>query len=111
AKLCAEVAAARADGHEMIVVTSGAVAAGLPALRLAVRPTTIGTLQAVAAVGQPRLMERYTALFAERGLVPAQVLLTPYDFIHRTQYLHARETLRRLLDLGCVPVVNENDTV
>src|SRR5207245_2650960 len=75
------------------------------------RPSHLGTLQAVAAVGQPRLMERYFALLAVHNLVPAQVLLTPYDFIHRTQYLHARETLRRLLDLGCVPIVNENDTV
>jgi glutamate 5-kinase len=111
AKLCTEVAAARGAGHEVIVVTSGAVAAGLPTLGLTRRPSQLGILQAVAAVGQPRLMERYFALFAAHSLVPAQVLLTPYDFIHRTQYLHARETMRRLLDLGCVPVVNENDTV
>ncbi|HEX2119758.1 MAG TPA: glutamate 5-kinase, partial [Acidimicrobiales bacterium] len=75
------------------------------------RPTDIGTLQALAAIGQPRLMERISAILGVHGLVAAQVLLTPYDFIHRTQYLHARQTLRRLLDLGAVPVVNENDTV
>src|SRR5207244_583967 len=86
-------------------------AAGLPALGLDRRPTDIGTLQAVAAIGQPRLMERFCAILATHGLVAGQVLLTPYDFIHRTQYLHARQTLRRLLDLGAVPVVNENDTV
>ena len=110
-KLCAEVAAARTGGHELVLVSSGAIAAGLPALGLARRPSDIGTLQAVAAVGQPRLMERFSAILGAHRLVAAQVLLTPYDFIHRTQYLHARQTLRRLLDLGTVPVVNENDTV
>lgn len=110
-KLCADLAAARAAGHEVVLVSSGAIAAGLPALGLHHRPSDISTLQAVAAVGQPRLMERICAILATYGLVGAQVLLTPYDFIHRTQYLHARQTLRRLLDLGAVPVVNENDTV
>jgi glutamate 5-kinase len=110
-KLCAEVAAVRADGHEVVLVCSGAIAAGLPALGLTERPTDIGTLQAVAAVGQPRLMERIGAILGGHGLVAGQVLLTPHDFGYRAQYLHARETLRRLLDLGVVPVVNENDTV
>ncbi|MGH8998179.1 MAG: glutamate 5-kinase [Acidimicrobiia bacterium] len=110
-KLCAEVAAARGAGHEVVLVSSGAVAAGLPVLGLATRPADVGTLQAVAAVGQPRLMEHFSAILGTHGLVAAQVLLTPYDFIQRTQYLHARQTLRRLLDLGTVPVVNENDTV
>jgi glutamate 5-kinase len=110
-KLCAEVAAARTAGHEVVLVSSGAIAAGLPAMGLHRRPADIGTLQALAAIGQPRLMERLNAILGVHGLVGAQVLLTPYDFIHRTQYLHARQTLRRLLDLGAVPVVNENDTV
>jgi glutamate 5-kinase len=110
-KLCAEVAAARADGHEVVLVCSGAIAAGLPVLGLTERPTDIGTLQAIAAVGQPRLMERIGAILGGHGLVAGQVLLTPHDFGYRAQYLHARETLRRLLDLGVVPVVNENDTV
>ena len=110
-KLCQEIAAARASGHEVVLVTSGAIAAGLPALGLSTRPTDIGTLQAVAAVGQPRLMERLGALLGAHGLLAGQVLLTPHDFGVRSQYLHARETLRRLLDLGVVPVVNENDTV
>ncbi len=83
----------------------------MPALSLRERPTDIGTLQAIAAVGQPRLMERMNARFGEHGVVAGQVLLTPYDFLHRTQYLHARETFARLLELGVVPVVNENDTV
>ncbi len=110
-KLCDEIAAVRADGHEVVVVSSGAIAAGLPVLGLTDRPTDIGTLQAASAVGQPRLMERLGAILAGHGLVAGQVLLTPHDFGHRSQYLHARETLRRLLDLGVVPIVNENDTV
>lgn len=110
-KLCAEVAASRHSGHEVVLVTSGAIAAGLPALGFGRRPADLGTLQAVAAVGQPLLMERLGAILSQHGVVAGQVLLTPYDFVHRTQYLHARATLRRLLDLGVVPVVNENDTV
>jgi glutamate 5-kinase len=110
-KLCREIASARADGHEVVLVSSGAIAAGLPALGMATRPNDVGTLQAVAAVGQPRLMERLGAILGTHGLLAGQVLLTPHDFGVRSQYLHARETLRRLLDLGVVPVVNENDTV
>jgi glutamate 5-kinase len=109
-KLCAEIAAARARGHEVVLVSSGAIAAGLPVLGLD-RPTDIGTLQAIAAVGQPRLMERLRAILAGHDLIAGQVLLTPHDFGVRSQYLHARATLRRLLDLGVVPIVNENDTV
>jgi glutamate 5-kinase len=110
-KLCREIAAARADGHEVVLVSSGAIAAGLPALGMTTRPTDIGTLQAIAAVGQPRLMERFGAVLGTEGLLAGQVLLTPHDFGVRSQYLHARETIRRLLDLGVVPIVNENDTV
>ncbi|MFI5047839.1 MAG: glutamate 5-kinase [Acidimicrobiia bacterium] len=111
-KLCGEIAAARRDHHhEVVLVCSGAIAAGLPALGLVRRPSDLGTLQAIAAVGQPRLMERLGAVLATHGLLAGQVLLTPHDFGVRSQYLHARETLRRLLDLGVVPVVNENDTV
>jgi glutamate 5-kinase len=110
-KLCADVAAARSLGHEIVLVSSGAIAAGLPALGLEERPGDIALLQAVAAVGQPRLMERLSSLLASHGIVAGQVLLTPYDFIHRSQYLHARATLQRLLALGVIPIVNENDTV
>ena len=110
-KLCGELAHARAAGHEVVLVSSGAIAAGLPALGMATRPIDIGTLQAVAAVGQPLLMERIGAILGQHGLLAGQVLLTPHDFGVRSQYLHARETLRRLLDLGVIPVVNENDTV
>ena len=71
----------------------------------------MGTLQAIAAVGQPRLLERMSALLGKHDIVAGQVLLTPYDFFHRSQYLHARVTLQHLLDLGVLPIVNENDTV
>ncbi|MET0420411.1 MAG: glutamate 5-kinase [Acidimicrobiia bacterium] len=110
-KLCDEVATARGHGHEVVLVCSGAIAAGLPALGLRERPTDVGTLQAIAAVGQPLLMAQLGRLLAHHDLTAGQVLLTPNDFGVRSQYLHARETLRRLLDLGVVPVVNENDTV
>ncbi len=110
-KLSAEIAAARRQGARVVLVLSGAIAAGLPALSFEERPTDIVTLQAIAAVGQPRLAERLGAILASHGLVAGQVLLTPYDFAHRNQYLHARRTLERLIELGVVPVVNENDTI
>ncbi|HWC09864.1 MAG TPA: glutamate 5-kinase [Acidimicrobiales bacterium] len=111
-KLCAEVATLRMRGHHVVVVSSGAIAAGLPAMGLSGSATTdVATLQAVSAVGQSRLMRVYDDLLAKRGLIGGQVLLAPLDFVHRSQYLHARGTLRRLLELGVVPVVNENDAV
>jgi glutamate 5-kinase len=110
-KLAEDLAHARADGHQIVLVMSGAIAAGMPALGLTTRPRDIGTLQAIAAVGQPRLLERMNALLGAHDVVVGQVLLTPYDFVHRSQYLHARETLRHLLDLRVLPIVNENDTV
>jgi glutamate 5-kinase len=110
-KLCSDVAAARSAGHRVVLVLSGAIAAGMPALGLERRPTDIGTLQALAAVGQPRLLERMNGILSTHGVVAGQVLLTPYDFAHRSQYLHARATFARLLDLGVLPIVNENDTV
>lgn len=111
AKLGAELAASRADGWRLVLVLSGAVAAGMPALGLELRPTDVGLLQAISAIGQPRLFARVSDLLGARGIVAAQVLLTPYDFVHRSQYLHARQTLTRLLDLGVLPIVNENDAV
>jgi len=111
-KLCAEIAGLRSVGHRVVLVTSGAIAAGLPALGLVGnRPSDVATLQAISAVGQSRLMSEYNATLARHGLVGGQVLLAPLDFVHRSQYLHARGTLVRLLDLGVVPVVNENDAV
>jgi glutamate 5-kinase len=112
-KICGEVAGLRAAGHRVVIVTSGAIAAGLPALgySASTRPSDLGTLQAISAVGQSRLMRVYDEALGGHGLVGGQVLLSPFDFIQRTQYLHARSTLTRLLDLGVVPVVNENDAV
>ena len=111
-KLCAEVAGLRRAGHDVVVVSSGAIAAGRPALGLAGTATAdLATLQAVSAVGQSRLMRVYDDSFAAHGLVGGQVLLAPLDFVHRKQYLHARQTVTRLLRLGVVPVVNENDAV
>ena len=105
------VAGMWALGYPTLLVSSGAVAAGLPALGLDRRPKDVPGLQVAAAVGQGRLMERYSALFAERGLVVGQVLLTKDLLANRLQYLHAREALERMLSLGVVPIVNENDTV
>ncbi len=87
-KLCREVATARGRGHEVVLVCSGAIAAGLPALGFRTRPADIGLLQAIAAVGQPRLMERIGAIFGQHDLLAGQVLLTPHDFGVRSQYLH-----------------------
>ena len=111
-KLTTEVATLRTQGHRVVVVTSGAIAAGLPALGLSgARPSDVATLQAISAVGQSRLMAAYDASLGHHGLVAGQVLLAPLDFMDRSQYLHARDTFGRLLDLGVVPVVNENDAV
>jgi glutamate 5-kinase len=110
---CAGLAGLRADGHHVVAVTSGAVAAGLPALEMGGdrRPRDARTLQAVSAVGQSRLMAVYDRALSAHGLVAGQVLLAPLDFGVRAQYLHARGTLQRLLELGVVPVINENDAI
>ena len=112
ARLCSEVGALRANGHMAVIVTSGAVTAGVAALRPeGGRPADAITLQALSAIGQPKLMRDYDDALAEVGLLAGQVLVTPRDFGERRQYLHARATLRRLLELGVVPIVNENDAV
>jgi glutamate 5-kinase len=110
AKLCGEVAELVGGGSHVVVVTSGAIAAGLQVLGLE-RPADPAVLQAVAAVGQSSLMGQYEKAFRGLGLIAGQVLLAPLDFVNRAQYLHARQTLRLLLSLGVVPVVNENDAV
>ena len=106
-----QIAALREAGRQVVLVSSGAVAAGLPTLGMQQRPGDIPGLQAAAAVGQGRLMETYSRRFADRGLVAGQVLLTRDVLSSRDQYLHAKEALDRLLGLGVVPIVNENDTV
>ena len=113
AKFCGEIAQLRAAGHRVVAVTSGAIAAGLPAIGLGGdrRPRDAVTLQALSAVGQSRLMRVYDRLLDGHGIVSGQVLLAPLDFMVRTQYLHARGTLLRLLELGVVPIINENDAI
>ena len=111
-KLAAEVAGARSAGTRVVVVTSGAITAGWASLAPGQpRPSDPATLQAVSAVGQHRLMRVWSDALEGYGLPAGQVLLAPLDFVHRSQYLHARQTLNRLLELGVVPVVNENDAV
>jgi glutamate 5-kinase len=97
-------------GHRPILVSSGAIACGLGRLGFGERPTALPDLQAASAVGQGVLFQRYLALFSAHEVTPAQVLLTSADLEQRSSYLNARNTLSRLLDLGVIPVVNENDT-
>jgi len=111
AGFAAQVAKLRASGHELVIVTSGAIAAGRSALGLAERPKTIPQKQAAAAVGQSRLMRAYEDAFAVHGINVAQLLLTRGDLADRTRYLNARETLATLLECRVVPIINENDTV
>ena len=105
------VAGLVAGGNPAVLVTSGAIAAGFPAIGFTSRPTDIADLQVAASVGQTRLMERYARGFASHGLTIGQVLLTKDVLGNRSQYLNARAALARMLSLGIVPVVNENDTV
>ena len=102
----------RADaGAEVVLVSSGAIAAGLAPLGLLRRPRDLPTLQAAASVGQGLLVHRYAQAFSARGRTVAQVLLTADDVTRRAHYRNARTTLDRLLELGVIPVVNENDAV
>ncbi len=110
-QIVAQVAALRQAGKEVIVVTSGAVGAGMGALGYNSRPTNLAEKQACAAVGQTRLMAVYEKLFAVHGLVVAQVLLTHEDLEHHERHLNARNTLVTLLGRGVVPIINENDAV
>ncbi|WP_284978010.1 glutamate 5-kinase [Arthrobacter sp. fls2-241-R2A-200] len=105
------LAAKRNAGTEIILVSSGAIAAGLAPLGLAKRPKDLATQQAAASVGQGLLMARYTQAFSAHGVTVSQVLLTADDLMRRTQHTNAFRALDRLLNLGVVPVVNENDTV
>lgn len=105
-----EVAALRAAGMRPVLVSSGAIACGLGTLGFAERPDALPDLQAASAVGQGVLFSRYITEFGRHGVVPGQVLLTSADLEHRESYLNARNTLERLVALGAVPVINENDT-
>lgn len=105
------LAARRAAGQQVVLVSSGAIAAGMGPLGLATRPRDLATQQAAASVGQGRLIAHYTQAFHRHSLHVAQVLLTADDTVRRGHYRNAHRALARLLDLGVVPVVNENDTV
>lgn len=110
AQVATQVSALRSHGHRVVLVSSGAVAAGLEALKME-RPKDVLTKQVASAVGQSRLMRVWDDALDVHGLVSGQVLLVPNDFFDRTQYLHARRTLQRLLEIGVVPVINENDAI
>jgi glutamate 5-kinase len=105
------LAARRRAGHQIVLVSSGAIAAGLAPLGLAHRPRDLATQQAAASVGQMVLVERYAASFGRHGLTVGQVLLTADDMVRRAHYRNALRALDRLLGLGVVPIINENDTV
>ena len=105
------LAAARAAGREVVLVSSGAIASGLGPLGLRKRPRDLATQQAAASVGQGLLVHRYTESFARYGTAVGQVLLTADDVVRRAHYRNAQRTLYRLLEIGALPVVNENDTV
>ncbi len=110
-KLVSVVAACKVRGAEVVVVSSGAIAAGLAPLGLASRPKDLATQQAAASVGQGLLIAQYTKSFAKHTITASQVLLTTEDVVRRAHYQNAQRTLYRLLQLGVVPVINENDTV
>jgi glutamate 5-kinase len=110
-KLVDAVAILKNRGVEVLVVSSGAIAAGLSPLGLTTRPKDLATQQAAASVGQGLLIYRYTESFARHGITASQVLITSDDVVRRSHYRNAQRTFDRLLALGVVPVINENDTV
>jgi glutamate 5-kinase len=111
ANLAGQLVQIAESGKKVVLVSSGAVASGVGRLGLPGRPNDLATLQAVAAIGQTHLIQVYEQTFAQRGRLAAQVLLTASELDDRVAYLNVRNTLRRLLELGCIPIINENDTV
>lgn len=111
AAVAAQIAEVKEAGWHPVVVTSAAIACGLERLGIEKRPHDMPSLQAAASVGQSALSTAYAEAFAAHGIVTSTVLLTRRDTADRQAYLHARDTFDRLLDLGVVPIVNENDTV
>ena len=109
--LVLSVAKLKSAGKEVVVVSSGAIAAGLTPLGLSSRPKDLATQQAAASVGQGLLIHRYTETFSAKGITASQVLLTIEDVVRRSHYQNAQRTLFRLLQLGVVPIINENDSV
>ena len=110
-KLVNVVAACKKRGAEVVVVSSGAIAAGLAPLGLTARPKDLATQQAAASVGQGLLIAQYTQSFAKHSITASQVLITTEDIVRRSHYQNVQRTLYRLLALGVVPVINENDSV
>ncbi|MBZ0169502.1 MAG: glutamate 5-kinase [Kofleriaceae bacterium] len=110
-RICRELVSLRKEGHQVVLVSSGAILAGMGRLGLTERPGSIPLKQAAAAVGQSLLMRRYEEVFAPYGQKLGQLLLTQDDFRSRHRYLNARNTLFTLLHLGVLPIINENDTV
>lgn len=106
-----QIAQLRQQGKEVLLVSSGAVAEGMVRLKWDNRPGTLHELQAAAAVGQMGLVQAYESRFQKHDILSAQILLTHEDLSDRRRYLNARSTLRTLLDLGVIPIINENDTV
>jgi glutamate 5-kinase len=110
-KLANEIVYLKDLGHEVVLVSSGAVAAGYRRLGCLERPSTLPEKQAAASIGQGLLMESYSELFLSHGYVAAQILITKSDFLDEDRYKNVRNTLNVLLERGMVPIVNENDTV
>ena len=111
AALVSALADAHDDGHDIVLISSGAIAAGLAPLQLRRRPRDLAHQQAAAAVGQGLLVQRYTELFRDRGILVGQVLLTVDDVTRQSTYTNALRTLGTLVRMGVVPIINENDTV
>ena len=111
AELVAQIASLRNGGAEVVLVSSGAVAAGIVQLGWRDRPSALHDLQAAAAVGQMGLVQSYQSAFQKHGIQSAQILLSHDDVLARDRYLNARGTLNTLLRHGVIPIVNENDTV
>jgi glutamate 5-kinase len=110
-KIVDVIAALKSRGAEVALVSSGAIAAGLAPLKLTARPKDLPTQQAAASVGQGLLIAKYNQAFSSHNLLSSQVLLTTEDIVRRSHYQNAHQTLAKLLALGVVPIINENDTV
>lgn len=109
--LVSDIAAARRHGYEVVVVSSGAIAAGMEALGLDSRPESVPDLQMCAAIGQGRLMAKYTELFGKEKILVGQILLTHEDFEHNVRLSNLRSSIEHLLRVGAIPIINENDVV
>jgi glutamate 5-kinase len=110
-QVAAQVEELKKQGRDILIVSSGAIGMGMNELGWKERPKTLPERQALASIGQSRLMHIYDEIFSKHGLRVAQVLLTEYDLRDRSHYLNARNTLLKLLDLGVIPIINENDAV